>query len=102
MCAFVGSDGSPLLAFGTRPASGVSRDSRSDMTPVQVQDPVTGTIKAVLKGHTGTVTAICAYTDPRGRRLLATGSSTDHNVRIWNPSTLSAAHEAARLLRWAC
>ncbi|WP_046470511.1 WD40 repeat domain-containing protein [Allosalinactinospora lopnorensis] len=41
---------------------------------------------AVLKGHTGWVNAICAYTGPDGQPRLATGSQ-DRTVCIWNPQT---------------
>ena len=65
-------DGGTLLATG------------SDDATVRLWDPVTGTARGVLTGHTGAVRAMAAVPMLNGSTLMVTAGD-DRAVIIWEP-----------------
>ena len=73
--------------IGLRLATGADDDGTVRIWDLAVGHPdvAVGTPVYTLTGHTGRVTAVCAYTTPSGPRV-ATGSA-DRTIRIWDPTT---------------
>jgi WD40 repeat protein len=70
VCAVNVQHGRPLLASGSLDGT------------VRIWDPADGTEQAVLRGHHGSVNAVCGFAQD-GRILLASGGD-DQVVRIWD------------------